>query len=90
MADVGMAMERAEGKVETMRARAGAIDELLESGALTDITDTRDPLDRELEQLTTTSGVDAELERMRAEIGSGSPKPAGQIEDGGGEKEATP
>jgi phage shock protein A len=90
MADVGMAMERAEGKVETMRARAGAIDELLESGALTDITDTRDPLDRELEQLTTTTGVDAELERMRAEIGSGQ-KPAGQIEDGGGEqKGATP
>jgi phage shock protein A len=91
MADVGMAMERAEGKVETMRARAGAIDELLESGALTDITDTRDPLDRELEQLTTTTGVDAELERMRAELGSGSQKPAGQIEDGGGEqKGATP
>jgi phage shock protein A len=91
MADVGMAMERAEGKVETMRARAGAIDELLESGALTDITDPRDPLDRELEQLTTTTGVDAELERMRAEIGSGSQKPAGQIEDGGGEqKGATP
>jgi phage shock protein A len=90
MADVGMAMERAEGKVETMRARAGAIDELLESGALTDITDPRDPLDRELEQLTTTTGVDAELERMRAEIGSGQ-KPAGQIEDGGGEqKGATP
>jgi phage shock protein A len=83
MADVGMAMDRAENKVETMRARAGAIDELLESGALTDITDTRDPLDRELEQLTTTSGVDAELERMRAELGSGSGRPAGQIEDGG-------
>jgi phage shock protein A len=90
MADVGMAMERAEGKVETMRARAGAIDELLESGALTDITDTRDPLDRELEQLTTTTGVDAELERMRAELGSGSQKPAGQIEDGGEQKGATP
>jgi phage shock protein A len=90
MADVGMAMERAEGKVETMRARAGAIDELLESGALTDITDPRDPLDRELEQLTTTTGVDAELERMRAELGSGSQKPAGQIEDGGEQKGATP
>ena len=49
MADVGMAMERAEGKVETMRARAGAIDELLESGALTDVSDGRDSIDRELE-----------------------------------------
>ena len=38
MADVGMAMDRAEDKVETMQARAGAIDELLESGALDDLS----------------------------------------------------
>src|SRR5439155_1611049 len=36
MADVGMAMDRATDKVETMQARAGAIDELLESGDLVD------------------------------------------------------
>jgi len=82
MADVGMAMERAEGKVETMRARAGAIDELLESGALTDVSDGRDSIDRELEKLSLSSGVDDELARLKAEIGPGD-QPAGQI--GGGE-----
>ena len=83
MADVGMAIERAENKTETMRARAGAIDELLESGALTDLGDRRDPLDRELEQLTVAGGVDADLARLKAELGSGEgEKPAGQIEDG--------
>jgi phage shock protein A len=83
MADVGMAIERAENKTETMRARAGAIDELLESGALTDLGDRRDPLDRELEQLTVSGGVDADLARLKAELGSGeAEKPAGQIEDG--------
>ena len=81
MADVGMAMERAETKVETMRARAGAIDELLESGALTDLTDGRDSIDRELDQLASAGAVDAELERLRAEVGAGE-APAGQIGDG--------
>jgi phage shock protein A len=81
MADVGMAMERAEGKVETMRARAGAIDELLESGALTDVSDGRDSIDRELEKLSLSTGVDDELARLKAEIGPGD-QPAGQIGDG--------
>jgi phage shock protein A len=75
MADVGMAIERAENKTETMRARAGAIDELIESGALTDLTDGRDSIDRELEQLSVTSGVDSELDRMKAELDSGGPAP---------------
>jgi len=81
MADVGMAVERAENKTETMRARAGAIDELIESGALDDVTDRRDPLDRELEQLQVAGGVDDELARIKAELGSGAGN-AGQIESG--------
>ena len=85
MADVGMAIERAENKTETMRARAGAIDELLESGALTDITDGRDSIDRELEQLAIGGSVDAELEKIRAELGPGS-GPSDQGSIGSGEK----
>jgi len=81
MADVGLAIERAENKTETMRARAGAIDELIESGALTDLTDGRDSIDRELEQLSVTSGVDTELDQLKAELGSGAP-PAEQLERG--------
>ena len=36
MGDVGMAIQRAEDKTEQMQARAGAIDELMASGALDD------------------------------------------------------
>ncbi len=38
MGDVGMAIQRAEDKTAQMQARAGAIDELLASGALDDVT----------------------------------------------------
>lgn len=81
MADVGLAIERAENKTETLRARAGAIDELIESGALTDLTDGRDSIDRELEQLSVAGGVDAELEKLKAEIGPG-PQSSNQIGSG--------
>jgi phage shock protein A len=83
MADVGMAMERAEDKVQTMQARAGAIDELLESGALDDLTSSGDDLDRELAQISSAGAVDAELAELKQQLGSGS-SPAGQIGSGGG------
>jgi phage shock protein A len=83
MADVGMAMDRAENKVQTMQARAGAIDELLESGALDDLSGTRgDDIDRELAQLSATSGVDSEIARMKAELGAGPASAPEQIEGG--------
>ena len=40
MGDVGLAIQRAEDKTAQMQARAGAIDELLASGALDDPTGT--------------------------------------------------
>lgn len=84
MADVGLAIERAENKTETMRARAGAIDELIESGVLDDVTSIGggDSIDRELAQLQVTGGVDDELSRMKAELGAGDTPLSGQIESG--------
>jgi phage shock protein A len=82
MADVGMAMDRAEDKVQTMQARAGAIDELLESGALDDLTVSGDVVDRELAAIASKSSVDADLERLKAQIGPGSGGAAGQITGG--------
>ena len=38
MADLGLAMQRAEQKTEDMRERAGAVEELEEAGAFDDIT----------------------------------------------------
>jgi phage shock protein A len=80
MADVGMAIERAEGKTDAMRARAGAIDELLESGALTDISTDGDDIDRQLRQVTASSDVTKELEAMKRELGVA--QPAGQLGEG--------
>jgi phage shock protein A len=71
MADTGLAIQRAKDKTEAMQARAGAIDELVESGALEDFTSDQSQLDRELAQIASQSQVDSELEKMKAELGSG-------------------
>jgi phage shock protein A len=72
MGDVGMAIQRAEDKTAQMQARAGAIDELLASGALEDPTGTaKDDITLELEQLASTSDVENELARMKAAVGAG-------------------
>jgi phage shock protein A len=81
MGDVGMAIQRAEDKTEQMKARAGAIDELMASGALEDaVGGPRDDIQAELDRMGATGGVDTELERMKAELTQGSTK---QIEAGG-------
>jgi phage shock protein A len=72
MGDVGMAIQRAEDKTEQMRARAGAIDELMASGALDDVVSgPRDDIQAELDRMGATHGVDNELERMKTELGQG-------------------
>ena len=73
MADTGAAISRARDKTEEMQARASAMDELIAAGTLDDFTSGGETqLDRELAQLTSKSKVDDELEKMKAEIGSGS------------------
>ncbi len=70
MGDVGLAVQRAEDKTAAMQARAGAIDELLASGALDDVTGTgNDDIARELEQMSSQGSVERQLEQMRAQMG---------------------
>jgi phage shock protein A len=72
MGDVGLAIQRAEDKTAQMQARAGAIDELLASGALDDPSGmAKDDITLELEQLASTSDVENELARMKAAISAG-------------------
>ena len=73
MADTGLAIQRAKDKTEQMQARASAIEELIEAGTLEDITAGGDKtqLDRELEKIQSSSQVDRELARLKAEVGSG-------------------
>jgi phage shock protein A len=80
MGDVGLAIQRAEDKTEQMKARAGAIDELMASGALDDmVSGPRDDIQAELDRMGASHGVDAELERLKGELGQGSGAPR-QIE----------
>jgi phage shock protein A len=67
MADVGMAVQRAEEKTENMKARSAALDELLESGTLTDYSGS-DDLDRELAKAKAKSSVNDMLAKMKEEI----------------------
>ncbi len=73
MGDVGLAVQRAEDKTQAMQARAGAIDELLASGALDDVSGTaKDDITAELERMGSQGEVELELARLKGEIGAGA------------------
>ena len=72
MADVGLAMQRAIDKTDAMRARANAVQELEAAGTFEDFTaigPPQDDIDRALAQLGAGSAVDADLARLKAELG---------------------
>ena len=74
MGDVGTAVQRAQDKTEQVRARAGALDELIASGALEDATLTagRDDIQAELDALSSDQDVEIELARMKEELPTSS------------------
>jgi len=87
MGDIGLAIQRAEDKTAQMQARAGAIDELLASGALEDhVSGNQDYIQAELDRLGAGSDVEAELARMKGEL-PGSGEAPRQIEANGGPAE---
>ncbi|MBX6378212.1 MAG: PspA/IM30 family protein [Clostridia bacterium] len=69
LADVGMAVERAQEKTERMRARAAAIDELVERGVLEDRLVGEDDLTAEVRRASVEQSVEEELRRLRGEVG---------------------
>ncbi|HEY3017051.1 MAG TPA: PspA/IM30 family protein [Nocardioides sp.] len=81
MGDVGMAIQRAEDKTAQMQARAGAIDELIASGALDDVSQLGpgDDIARELDSMSSQADVEAELARMK---GLSAPSQPQAIEGG--------
>ncbi|KES07803.1 phage-shock protein [Streptomyces toyocaensis] len=70
MGDVGLAVRRAQDRTEQLQARAGALDELIDSGALDDATlpAGRDDIQAELERVTSGQDVELELARMKEEL----------------------
>jgi phage shock protein A len=79
MGDVGMAMQRAEDKTQQMQARAGAVDELIASGALDDASQPlghHDDIQAELDRMGASSDVELELAKLKGELPAGSPQAA--------------
>ena len=68
MGDAGQAMVRAQDKISQMQARAGAMDELLSSGALTDLSKPVDDIQAQLDKVGTKSAVDDELAALKAQV----------------------
>jgi phage shock protein A len=68
MADVGLAVQRAEDKTDQMKARSAALDELLESGTLEDYSG-GDQIDKELSKAKAKGTVDEELAKLKQEAG---------------------
>src|SRR3954470_12645300 len=79
MGDIGMARQRAEDKTQQMQARAGAVDELIATGALDDATQPlggRDDIQAELDRMGTSSDVELELAKLKGELPAGQQQPA--------------
>jgi phage shock protein A len=70
--DSGAALQRAQDKIATMQSRAQATDELLESGVLEDVGGGTDDIQKELDEVSSGAGVDAELAALKAQLQPGS------------------
>jgi phage shock protein A len=73
--DSGEALQRAQDKIATMQARAGALDELLQSGVLEDVGGGTDDIQHELDEAAASANVDSELAALKAQLGPGSSPP---------------
>ena len=84
MGDIGLAIQRAEDKTAQMQARAGAIDELLASGALENhVGGTPDYIQAELDRMGANHEIESEMARLRGELAPPGETPR-QIEANGG------
>jgi phage shock protein A len=66
-AELGVALERAEGKITRMQARASALDALIDNGSLTPLGG-EDLVERELQELTASKAVEEELAALKAKL----------------------
>jgi phage shock protein A len=80
MGEVGLAIQRAEDKTQQLQARAGAIDDLIAAGTLDAGPGTvGGDVAGELARLASTSDVELEMTKLKAELGAGSTPSAPEI-----------
>jgi phage shock protein A len=75
LGDSGAALQRAQDKISNMQARAGALDELLQSGVLEDVGGGGDDIQKELDAVGNQAGVEDELAALKAQIAAPSATP---------------
>ncbi len=75
--NVGETLRRADDKVAGMRAKADAMEGLIESGVLSDPLDSKTKSERELDALRVGSAIDSDLEKLKAELGASRPPTPG-------------
>jgi phage shock protein A len=81
MADVNLMLDRAREKTAQMQARAAAVDQLMDSGALDTIgPGSQDDIDRQLKVHVVDSAVDQQLAALKQQLGAGTT--AGQLSAG--------
>jgi phage shock protein A len=72
MSEMSLAMQRAQERVLNMQSRANAMDALIESGTIGDEMllgpGANDPLERELQQMSSQQNIDAQLEAMKQQL----------------------
>jgi len=82
MSDVGAAIARAQDKTEALKARASAVEELVATGALDDLSAPgSSDLDRQIAALTADTQVESEMARLKAEVDAPA-GPAGELSSG--------
>jgi phage shock protein A len=73
MNDLGMVLNRVEEKTDNMKAKASALDEMIDSGVLTDLTQSYSPessdIDKELDKVSLDKTIDQELSKLKTELG---------------------
>jgi len=68
MADVGMSVQRAQDKTESMKARSQALDELIDAGTLQDMTSDQTKVEEELSKIKSSDEVDQELKILKQQV----------------------
>jgi phage shock protein A len=71
----GDALVRAQDKIATMQARAGALDELLQSGVLEDVGGHTDDIREELDEAAAAADVDSQLAALKAKLAASPATP---------------
>ena len=68
ISNLGLALRKAEDKLERLKAKSQALDEMIDSGILTDYGSNKDEIENELEKIAIQGSVEDELVKLKGQI----------------------